>query len=165
MNAISNQIANSTIAKWFNALSSREKKLISWTGMAVVALFLLGYALPSTLDYRHSNVTKLKVSSADLSWMKAYESTARSSSQQGQGTSTGGSVELSTISRSADLHDVDLQRIQPISDGINIEITRQQFDSVLKWLFSLQNDEGVTISQARIMRQGAGLVDARVVVR
>ncbi len=165
MNAISNQIANSTIAKWFNALSSREKKLISWTGMTVVALFLLGYALPSTLDYRHSNVVKLKVSSADLSWMKAYESTARSSSQQGQGTSTGGSVELSTISRSADLHDVDLQRIQPVSDGINIEITRQQFDSVLKWLFSLQNDEGVTISQARIMRQGAGLVDARVVVR
>ncbi|MXW54210.1 MAG: type II secretion system protein M [Gammaproteobacteria bacterium] len=165
MNAISNQITNSTIAKWFNALSSREKKLVSWTGVALVALFLLGYALPSTLDYRHSNVTKLKVSSADLSWMKAYESTARSSSQQGQGTSNGGSVELSTISRSADLHDVDLQRIQPVSDGINIEITRQQFDSVLKWLFSLQNDEGVTISQARIMRQGSGLVDARVVVR
>lgn len=165
MNAISNQITNSTIAKWFNALSSREKKLVSWTGVALVALFLLGYALPSTLDYRHSNVTKLKVSSADLSWMKAYESTARSSSQQGQGTNNGGSVELSTISRSADLHDVDLQRIQPVSDGINIEITRQQFDSVLKWLFSLQNDEGVTISQARIMRQGSGLVDARVVVR
>ncbi len=165
MNAISNQITNSTIAKWFNALSSREKKLVSWTGVALVALFLLGYALPSTLDYRHTNVTKLKVSSADLSWMKAYESTARSSSQQGQGTSNGGSVELSTISRSADLHDVDLQRIQPVSDGINIEITRQQFDSVLKWLFSLQNDEGVTISQARIMRQGSGLVDARVVVR
>lgn len=165
MNAISNQIANSTVAKWFNALSSREKKLVSWTGVALVALFLLGFALPSTLDYRHSNVEKLKVSSADLSWMKAYESTARSSSQQGQGTSSGGNVELSTISRSADLHDVDLQRIQPISDGINIEITKQQFDSVLKWLFSLQNDEGVTISQARIMRQGSGLVDARVVVR
>lgn len=165
MNVLSNQIANSTIAKWFNALSSREKKLVSWTGAALVALFLLGYVLPSTLDYRHTNVVKLKVSSADLSWMKAYESTARSSNQQGQGTSGGENVELSTISRSADLHDVDLQRIQPVSDGINIEITRQQFDSVLRWLFSLQNDEGVTISQARIMRLGSGLVDARVVVR
>ena len=58
MNAISNQIANSTVAKWFNALSSREKKLVSWTGVALVALFLLGFALPSTLDYRHSNVVK-----------------------------------------------------------------------------------------------------------
>ena len=165
MKALSNQLTNSTVAKWFNALSSREKKLVSWTGAAVVVLFLLGYALPATLDYRHTNVVKLKVSSADLSWMKAYESTARTSSQQGQGSGGGGSVELSTISRSADLHDVDLQRIQPISDGINIEITRQQFDSVLRWLFSLQNDEGVTISQARIMRLGSGLVDARVVVR
>lgn len=164
MNALSNQITNSTVFKWFNALSAREKKLVSWTGVALIALFLLGYALPSVLEYRHSNVTKLKVSSADLSWMRAYESSARSSSQQGQG-STGDAPDISTISRSADLHELDLQRIQPISDGINVEITRQSFDNILGWLFSLQNDEGYTISQARIMRLGSGLVDARVVIR
>ncbi|MCY3884988.1 MAG: type II secretion system protein GspM [Gammaproteobacteria bacterium] len=164
MNALSNQITNSTVFKWFNALSAREKKLVSWTGIALLALFLLGYALPSTLEYRHSNVIKLKVSSADLNWMRAYESTARTSSQQGLETN-GNRPDIPRISRSAELHDVDLQRLQPISDGINVEITKQQFDSVLKWLFSLQNDEGYTISQARIMRLGSGLVDARVVIR
>ena len=96
--------------------------------------------------------------------MRAYESTARATSQQGQGA-RGESPDISKISRSADIHDVDVQRIQPVSDGINVEITKQSFDNVLKWLFSLQNDDGMTISQARIMRLGSGLVDARVVVR
>lgn len=164
MNALSNQLTNSSVAKWFNALSAREKKLVTWTGVALVALFLLGYALPSTLEYRQSSVTKLKVSSADLNWMRAYESSARTSNQQDSGDGSSPPI-LSIISKSADLHDVDIQRIQPISDGINVEITRQSFDNVLEWLFSLQNDDGYTISQARVMRLGSGLVDARVVVR
>lgn len=164
MSILANQLSNSSAAKWFKALSDREKTLVTWTAIALIGLFLLGYLLPSTLEFRQTKVSTLKVASANLSWMKAYETTARTAGQQGQDPSEGGIV-LSKISRSADLHEVELQRIQPVSEGINIELSRQSFDSVLRWLFSLQSDEGATISQVRVMRHGSGLVDARVVVR
>ncbi len=165
MSALTDQITNSTIAKWFRALSKREKGFVSLGVAALVAVLMFGFVLPTTLDFRDANVTRYQSSFADISYMRAFEESARAKGQSEQSGSGSGDIELASISRSASLHDISLQRIQPVTDGVTIEITREEFDGVIGWLFSLQNDEGMNVSQARILRLGAGLVDARIVVQ
>ncbi len=166
MNAITNQLTNSVPARWFNTLSNREKLLVSGGLIFVLGLLLL-WLLSAAQDYRDSNVAKYQTSLADMQWMQAYEDSARSAEHSSQIASSGGEIQLSTLSQSADLHDIELQRIQPLGDGVNIEITRQSFDSVVSWMFSLQESEGIVITQARItrLRESPGLVEVRLVVR
>ena len=166
MNALVNQLKESSALRWFSALSNREKGLIVGAIVVFVAVFLVGYALPTAQDYRNSNVAKYKESLADLQWMKAYEDAARSAVQSSEASGArGGDVQLSTLYESAQLHDVEIQRATPSGQNVNIEVTQQSFDSVLSWIFSLQNDEGIAINQVRINRLGSGMVDVRLVVR
>ncbi len=166
MNIIANQIANSMPVRWFNTLSNREKMLVAG-GLVFVLVLLLLWLLSSAQNYRDLNVAKYQSSLADMQWMQAYEASARTAEQSSQNTGTGGEIQLSRLSQSAELHDIEFQRIQPLGDGVNIEIARQSFDSVVSWMFSLQESEGVTITQARItrLRESPGLVEARLVVR
>ena len=165
MNAITEQVKNTSAWRWFNALSTREKTLFSWAIVIVVALILFAYALPSAIEFHNDRVSDYKQSVNDLKWMQAFETTARNRNDSRQETSQGDGVQLAVISQSAETHNIALQRIQPVSDGVTIEITRQSFDDVLQWLFAIQANEGVTISQARMIRVSPSLVDARIVAR
>ena len=166
MNMISNQMTNSLPVRWFNALSNREKTLVAGGAVFVLVLLLL-WLLSAAQDYRDLNVAKYQSSLTDMQWMQAYEASARSAEQASQNTNPGGEIQITTLSQSADLHDIELQRIQPLGESVNIEITRQPFDSVVSWMFSLQESEGIVITQARItrLRESPGLVEVRLVVR
>lgn len=153
MNQLKQQLAESSAGRWYKSRTKREQILLVTAG-AIFALFMIvAVAVPLVSDYRNDKISSYEDAIKDVEWMRLNQekATERLAVQQGQGDEVG----MSPISRSANLHDVVVKTIQDGNGGTVVTTEGQSFENVVRWMFSLQSELGLQMTQVRMWRTDA----------
>lgn len=154
--------------QWFMGLEIRERRVLG-AGVIVLVAFVLYVAVISPyLQYRHMLATELQSQHALLTWMRPAARRIESS-QDGQHRALPGGSLLSAVNSSAASAGLGsaLQQAQTTNNGaVRVHFNSADFDSLTRWLVTLQRTYGITVSDATVTRaSGAGLVDASLEVQ
>ncbi len=162
------------LLKWFPTLaplyrhvssaSPRERVFLELAAYLITGIVLYYAVLAPSLAYRSDMLRAQSAASNGLAWMQANQEKAKLRTQ-GKRSSAQSENRLSMISSSADMHNVSIKRLQPSNDRIDIELAGQEYLSLIRWLVSLENDQGFVLIDARLDKVAEGVVDSRIALR
>lgn len=149
-------------------LETRERRVLG-AGIIVLAAFVLYVVIISPyLQHRHTLTTELQSQYTLLVWMRPAAKRIESS-QGGQHSVLPGGSLLSAVNSSVTSAGLGsaLQQAQTTNDGaVRVHFNSADFDSLTRWLVTLQQTYGITASDATVTRaSGPGLVDASLELR
>jgi len=115
-------------------------------------------------DWRATAHNRYQNAQAEFDWVRANESRARELAGAGGGRGTGPRPLLQIITRSAQTQGVQVNRLQPEGNGaIAVSIQGQPFNELLRWLHSLEENNGVAVLRLAVdADDGPGLVNAQI---
>ena len=148
----------------FNTMSERERRMVLFGGIAVVALLIFGVVVP--LDSKVSQAQhRIAQKTSDLAWMRqnAPELAAAGPIRVPSGESL-----LAIADRSA--RESNLGSSIAGSDpsgtgGLRMRLEKAPFDTLIAWLARLSEQNGVRVESATIDGSGTpGTVNAAIVL-
>lgn len=163
MEALQARFATSGVGRWYLGREPNEQRVIAALTLAVVLVVLwLGVWKPIS-DWRALAENRYQNAQAQLDWLRANEARARSLAQGGAGRGGQRSL-LPVITRSAQVQGIQVNRVQPESNGaVSVAIQGQPFNDLLAWLHALQENNGVTVLRLAVDAEGTpGIVNAQI---
>ncbi len=157
------QFHNSTIGRWYGGREPVERRVIAGLALATVFVVLwLGIWQPVT-DWRDVEANRYQNAQRLIDWLQANEARARAAARQGSPAATGRSL-IPIITRTADAQGLQLNRLQPETNGVvSVVLQAQPFNDVVAWVARLDENNGVTVLRASVDSQGMpGYVNAQV---
>lgn len=156
------------LREWFGSLAPRERVMVA-AGAAAVIFALFYYALWRPLDHSLADArARVAAESRQARWMLGIQNEAGELEQQNRKTAPKGSDRsllsiVDSTSRDNGLG-AAVRRIQPANDNKAIvSLDHANFNKMLFWLQSLQNDYGVITRQMTVNHDDkAGTVQARL---
>jgi len=153
--------------EWFDNLSERDRRIVTYGGAVVLVLVLLGIILPL-----HRNIAMARERVArkqgDLQFIQSVAQQLASAAP-GSGNAASGESLVVLIDSSAREGGLgkSLSSSQPTGDkGLRIRLDRVSFDALVAWLARLSQQHGVRVESAEIESAGeAGLVNAGLVLK
>lgn len=128
--------------KWQN-LNSREQQLVIAMSIAVICFLFVNLIWQPLNDNIAKAEKKLARQQELLVWVDEKTSLVKAS--KGKSTSRGGSLS-SIVNRTAKANKVNITRIQPQGESIQIWIDEVVFVNLLQWLNQLVISEGVSVT-------------------
>ena len=165
MNALVSSLTRSMepVKQWYSGLQTREQFLVSRGAVAAVVLLVVGGLLQL-----HAAVNK-----AQASVLRKQEDLAYIISHLGElQSATGAAPDLSSplasiverTARDSGLGE-QLKTNQPEGDNsLRVKFEGASFDTLVLWVSSLQQEQGVQVQNATIERAAAGTVVATLVL-
>jgi len=150
----------------FDTMSEREKRLVTFGGIAALVILVFGILLPldSSVTKAHARIVQKQ---ADLVWMRGVAPVLAASAPAHTG-GTGESL-IVIVDRSARESGLEksLAGTEPSGPGgIQVRLEKAPFDSMIGWLSRLSQQNGIAVDGATIDSAGApGLVNAALVLR
>lgn len=145
---------------WFYALSEREQKMVSMAGVALlIAIFY--FALWSPLNNALAQQQQLlKSQESFASWVDDQAVRAAKLRQSTTGSSFNGSL-TQLVNQTTRSSQIQVARMQPIGDNLQITIDEVLFADLITWLDVLER-RGVIVIQSDITEtNSAGYVQVR----
>jgi general secretion pathway protein M len=150
-------------ARW---LASRERNeqwvILALAATTVIVILWLGIWKPIS-DWREVEHNRFSNAQAALDWMRANEARARELARAGN--AQGGERSLiPLITRSAELQNLQLTRLQPEANGaVSVVLQSQPFNEVVRWLHQLEQNNGIMVSRVSFDAQTEpGFVNAQI---
>jgi general secretion pathway protein M len=150
-------------ARW---LASRERNeqwvILALAAISVLVVLWLGIWKPIS-DWREIEHNRFSNAQSTLDWMRANEARARELARAGN-TEGGERSLIPLITRSAELQNLQLTRLQPEANGaVSVMLQSQPFNQVLRWLHQLEQNNGVTVARVSFDADAQpGLVSAQI---
>jgi general secretion pathway protein M len=149
----------------FDTMSEREQRLMTFGGIAAVAILIFGVLIPldSSVAKARARITQKQ---ADLAWMKNVAPVLALNAS----THTGGTGEslIVIVDRSARESGLDkaLAGSEPSGPGgIQVRMEKASFDAIIAWVSRLSQQNGIGLDGASIDSAGApGIVNAAIVL-
>jgi general secretion pathway protein M len=136
---------------WWQQLNRREQQL--FLSMSVVIIIFLFYSLiwqplnDNIIDGRK----KLARQQALLSWVNTE--TQRYQLAKGTNALNGSKASISTVvNRTASAKGINITRIQPQGDNLQVWIDNIAFEQLLQWLSQLSQNEGIVVGAIDLSR-------------
>jgi general secretion pathway protein M len=150
---------------WFDNLSGRDRRIVTWGGVVVLVLVLLGIIVP--LD-RNIAMARERVARKqdDLQFIQSVARQLASAGPAAAGANADLVVLIDSSARESGLGK-SLTNSQPTGDkGLRIRLDRVAFDAMVAWLARLSQQHGVRVESAEIESAGeTGLVNAGLVLK
>jgi len=153
--------------EWFDNLSERDRKIVTYGGAAVLVLVLLGIIVPLN---RNVTIARERVTrkQGDLQFIQSVAPQLASAGPASGGAATAESlvVLIDSSARESGLGKA-LTSSQPTGDkGLRVRLDRVGFDAMVAWLARLSQQHGVRVESAEIESAGeTGLVNAGLVLK
>jgi general secretion pathway protein M len=153
--------------EWFDNLSERDRRIVTWGGAVVVVLVLLGIVIPLN---RNIVIARERVArkQGDLQFIQAAAPQLASAGPVSGAAATAESlvVLVDSSARESGLGK-SLSNSQPTGDkALRVRLDRVGFDALVAWLARLSQQHGVRVESAEIESAGeAGLVNAGLVLK
>jgi general secretion pathway protein M len=153
--------------EWFENLSERDRKIVTWGGAVVLVLVLLGIIVPLN---RNVAVARERVTrkQGDLQFIQSVApQLASAGPASGNAASAESLVVLIDSSARESGLGKSLTNSQPTGDkGLRVRLDRVGFDAMVAWLARLSQQHGVRVESAEIESAGeTGLVNAGLVLK
>ena len=151
---------------WFANLSERERRMVTFGGVAASVLLLLGIVLPLNSVIAEAR-ERVATKQGDLAFIQAAIPELAAAGP-GAAAATGESlvVLIDGSARESGLGK-SLSSSQPTPDkGLRIRLDKVPFDALVAWLARLSQSHGVRVESAEIESAGeTGLVNAGLVLK
>jgi general secretion pathway protein M len=150
------------LRQWLDGLAPRERNLVyAAAAVLAVAIVYLVVVLPVTTAAKH-RATRIEQKSADLAWMRQVAPQVAAASASGGGANQESLVVLvDRTGREAGIGGAIRDQSPSGEHGLRLRLESAQFDILVAWLTSLQQQYGVRVEAATIDAAGApGLVNA-----
>lgn len=153
--------------EWYDNLSERDRKIVTWGGAVVLVLVLLGIVIPlnRNIAIARERVTRKQ---GDLQFIQSVAPQLASAGPASGGAATSESlvVLIDSSARESGLGK-SLTNSQPTGDkGLRVRFDRVGFDAMVAWLARLSQQHGVRVESAEIESAGeTGLVNAGLVLK
>lgn len=149
---------------WIESLAPRERRLVyAAAAVGAVALLYVGVALP--LERLHARqAARVEKKTADLAWMRqAAPQVAAVAGRSGGAGEESLVVLVDRTGRMSGLGNSVRDQNPSGANGLRLRIEGAPFDAMVAWLASLQQQYGVSVSDATIAATTApGLVNASI---
>jgi general secretion pathway protein M len=133
---------------WFYAMNEREQKLVSLAGIvSVIAIFYFGLWSPlsNALTTQQSLLDNQKTLQI---WVEEQALRAAKLRQSSTGPSFNGSL-TQLVNQTTRASKIQVARMQPVGDNLQITIDEIQFNTLVQWLDSIER-RGVVVLQTDI---------------
>ncbi len=163
MTWVEQALEDSTIIRGFRELPLRQRQA-SLVILAAVSLAVIYLGIWEPIfEYRESAVERMTTARQTLAWMQQNKGVAQARLDTGEEVDE---VSIAKLSTSARQFGFSLQRIQSSpSGGVSVQIQRQAFNAVLRWLDYLDREHGYRVVNASLTSYAEGLVDARITIQ
>lgn len=158
------QLRDSAVMKWYAGREAKERPIIAGLAAAFVILLLWSLIWKPLSDWRDIASNRYENAQTLHDWMRANEASARrAASVEAQGGSTQRSI-LPMITRAANGQGLTLNRLEPETNGaVSIVVQGQSFNTLLRWLNQLQENNGIYVQRISIDAEGQpGLINAQL---
>ena len=163
MTWVEQALEDSTIVRRFRELPTRQRQASMAVGILVAIVVVYIGIWEPVFDYRENAINRMTTARQDLEWMQQNETAARGRLNSGAENEE---VSIAKLSTSARQFGFSLQRIQSMpSGGVSIQLQRQPFNPVLRWLEFLNGEYGYRVVNASLNSYAEGLVDARITIQ
>ena len=163
MSWVEQALEDSTIVRRFRELPTRQRQASLTAGIFVAIVVLYIGIWEPVFDYRENAIDRMTTARQNLEWMQQNETAARGRLNSGAENEE---VSIAKLSTSARQFGFSLQRIQSMpSGGVSIQLQRQPFNAVLRWLEFLNGEYGYRVVNASLNSYAEGLVDARITIQ
>ena len=160
-NNLAQQFSDSSVARWFRTLSKREQVLV-YIVFVLIGIVLSLVLLTSMQNFRDENVAAYHQKLADLDWMNANVAQAKLKVGLDRARDQG---DWRPIHSNAELHNIEIRRIERGSEGATISIDSHSFQDILNWIFALQESAGMRIERVRFEESDPGMVTTSLVIQ
>lgn len=154
----------SGVGRWYSGREPGEQRVI--LALAVlIALTVFWLALwKPVADWRETAHNRYQNAQAQIDWLRANEARARALAQSTSAGDAAGRSLLPVITRSAQAQNIQVNRLQPEASGVvSVSVQGQPFNDVLRWLHSLQENNGVAVRRMAVdADERAGIVNAQI---
>ena len=151
------------VRRWI-ALSARERRLVTVGGVVLAAALLYVGVVAPVQAFHDAALMRQQQQQAQLEWMQRHQGEARR--QRGTGAPVREQPLLTLVDGTAREFDLRLASYRSEGGGgVSVVVQRQAFNDILRWTRTLSERHGIRVIQASIDGQGAGLVNARFVIR
>jgi general secretion pathway protein M len=153
--------------EWFDNLSERDRRIVTYGGALVLVLVLAGIIVPlnRNISLARERVTRKQ---DDLQFIQSVAPQLASAGPASGNAATGESlvVLIDSSARESGLGK-SLTNSQPTGDkGLRVRLDRVSFDAMVAWLARLSQQHGVRVESAEIETAGeAGMVNAGLVLK
>jgi general secretion pathway protein M len=153
--------------EWFDNLSERDRKIVTYGGAVVLVLVLAGIIVPlnRNIAMARERVTRKQ---SDLQFIQSVAPQLAAAGPASGNAATAESlvVLVDSSARESGLGK-SLSNSQPTGDkGLRVRLDRVSFDAMVAWLARLSQQHGVRVESAEIESAGeAGLVNAGLVLK
>jgi general secretion pathway protein M len=160
----SDKLAFDGLARWFEALPERERRIAQVGAVLAAVLLVVGVLLPldRSVAQLHERLAKKR---NDLAWMQGVAPELAASPQP---PSAAGESLLVIVDRSARESGLAgaLAGSEPAGPGgLSLRLQKAPFDTLIAWLARLAQQNGIRVDSASIDSAGSpGLVNAAVVL-
>ena len=163
MTWVEQALEDSTIVRRFRELPRRQRQASMAAGILVAIVVVYIGIWEPVFDYRENAIDRMTTARQNLEWMQQNETAARGRLNSGAENEE---VSIAKLSTSARQFGFSLQRIQSMpSGGVSIQLQRQPFNPVLRWLEFLNGEYGYRVVNASLNSYAEGLVDARITIQ
>jgi general secretion pathway protein M len=153
------------LVRWFKSLEQRERILVAVAGalLAIVLIYALVAPFNRLVDARAMRVEQKR---QDLAWLRSVSPAIRTLAMSQPGTSGESLVVLiDRTARQAGIASAVTAQTPNGEHGMRVRLEAANFDNMIVWLASLQQQYGVSIESASFDRTDkSGVVNASVVL-
>ena len=162
---LADRLRASPLARRYEELSARERRLVN-IGAAVVAAAIVYLGVVDPVQRFHDEaLARYHQQQAQFEWMLRHQGEA-ARQQSAAGQPVRNQSLLTLIDQTARGFDLRLASYRSESGGgVSVVVQEQAFNDILRWTRTLAAEHGIRVIQASIDGQGAGLVNARFVMR
>lgn len=149
------------ILGWWHGLQPREQQLVT-IASAVAGLGLFYWLIWQPVHNHHQRQQQaLSLAQQQLAQLQQALPQLR---QSGTATRSGGSL-AQIVSNSARQHGIQVSRMQPQNEQLQLVLEDASFEKLLQWLYQLQEQHGVNLVNLDLSETGkSGIVRVRRMV-
>ena len=133
---------------WWASLQPREQRLVSMAGVAFIIGAFYWLLWQPLHQSRSTQQQAAENARAQLIWLQTQ---LPKLSQQSGAVRTSASL-TEVVSQTSRKFQVQVSRMQPQNDQLQLSLEDLPFDQLLRWLHELQYQQGVTLVQLDIAR-------------
>ncbi|HZF27318.1 MAG TPA: type II secretion system protein M [Steroidobacteraceae bacterium] len=150
---------------WLASLSERERRLVTWGGIAAALLLLFALGVFPLYSVANSAEQRVERKRNDLAWMQSVADELRAAGPV-QASNASLVVIVDQTARAAGLA-AALRDSQPSgTGGIRVRLESAPFDVIVAWLGDLASSHGLIVESATVDRTSrTGIVNASLIMR
>lgn len=145
---------------WWQQLNTREQRLVLLLSVFVVIFVIYAYVWQPLNDNIEKSKKSIKRKQDLLTWVQ--ENTTRYQQAQQNGSTNTRESLSSIVNRTSKMNNINIDRMQPQGDDLQVWIDEISFNQLLSWLATLSQSHGLKVKSIDLNKaEQQGVVEVR----